>query len=217
MKKLAALIFLPGIAWASATPCDYEHKVTGKFTKEITKVENLKREVFPHLDSNRKCVISLDAWLDGVKHTTEAEFSFGPDVSENTACGHAEKRAKENLIRRISPEVISSSTQMNCASPTPKVAQANTVPANPPVQSAPTNVQVIPQIIYSVPQIVPVPIQVQPPVYYYPPVYTPPPPVYYVPMSSRMPKRPVGGFEPDSRHNTGFQFVRNLSSIIIPQ
>ena len=215
MKTLPILFLIPTLSWASSTPCEYQHQVTTKFVKEITKVENLKREVFPHADSNRKCVINLDAWLDGVKHSVEGEFSFGPDISENTACGHAEKRAKENLIRRISPEVLSSSTQMNCSSNKTQVAQnqpsVNT--STPSVQNVQPSTQVVPQIIYTQPQIVPVPIQIQPPVFYYPPVYKPAPTVYYLP-TSRTPRPPVGGFEPDPAvmSNTGFQFVRNISS-----
>lgn len=116
MKKFLLISMFPLTALA-ANPCDYQHRVVGKYTKEIAKVENIGREVFADTDSTRKCMVSLDAWVDGIKHNTEGSFSFGPDISETTACGHAEQRAKENLIRKVSPEILTASTNMTCKNP----------------------------------------------------------------------------------------------------
>lgn len=114
MKRLVLLLLLPSLAFATESPCDYDHKITGKFTKEIQKVDNIRREVFPHKDGARKCVITLNAWVDGNKHEGDGEFTFGPDITENKACSFAEQRAKENIIKRVSPEILSSSTNMSC-------------------------------------------------------------------------------------------------------
>lgn len=136
MKKIIFLTLLPISALANS-PCDYQHRIVGKYTKEITRIENIEKEVFSDTDSTRKCVVELDAWVDGVKHRTEGSFSFGPDISETSACGHAEQRAKENLIRKISPEVITANTDMICknhndtAQQKPPVVVHNTLPPTP--------------------------------------------------------------------------------------
>ena len=41
-------------------------------------------------------------------------FTFGPDMSENEACKNAEKRAKEKIIRKVSPEILTAKTDMVC-------------------------------------------------------------------------------------------------------
>lgn len=125
MKKYLFLTMLP-ISVFAQSPCDYQHHIVGKYTKEITRVENIDKEVYADTDSTRKCMVELDAWIDGVKHRTEGSFSFGPDISENTACGHAEQRAKENLIRKVSPEILTANTNMTCKNPKETL---NAVPA----------------------------------------------------------------------------------------
>lgn len=122
MKKMIFLALWP-ISVLANSPCDYQHRIVGKYTKEITRVENIEKEVFSDTDSTRKCMVELDAWVDGIKHRTEGSFSFGPDISETSACGHAEQRAKENLIRKISPEIITANTNMICKNPRDSVPQ----------------------------------------------------------------------------------------------
>lgn len=129
MKKFLFIALIPITAIASNT-CDYQHQVVGKYTKEITKVENIDREVFSDTDSTRKCIVSLDAWIDGLQHNTQGSFSFGPDISETIACGHAEQRAKENLIRRVSPEMLSANTNMICKNSKENYTSQAQIPVN---------------------------------------------------------------------------------------
>ena len=35
-------------------------------------------------------------------------------MSEKTACGHAAQRAKENIIRQVTPEILNANTSMDC-------------------------------------------------------------------------------------------------------
>ena len=100
-------------ALASKSPCNYDHKVDTKFTKTIQKSENVIRNVYPYMD-NRKCEIKLDVTIDGQTYPTSGHFAFGPDMSENDACQRAELRAKTNIIKKVSPEVLTSSTDMTC-------------------------------------------------------------------------------------------------------
>jgi hypothetical protein len=151
MKRYIVISLFPLSALASS-PCDYQHYVTGQYTKEITKVENIDTEVFTETDSIRKCFVEMDAWVDGVKHRTEGSFSFGPDVSQTTACRQAEQRAKENLIRKVSPEILTANTKMVCK---------NTEQSKPVAQTQPTpQAQPLPQ-----PQISQQPVPATPRVY----------------------------------------------------
>lgn len=129
MKRQIVIALFPVSALA-ANPCDYQHQVTGRYTKEITRVENIDREVFVEFGNIRKCVVELDAWVDGAKHRTEGSFSFGPDMAETAACAQAEQRAKESLIRKTSPEILTADTRMVCNNrdQTPAPTQAQPAP-----------------------------------------------------------------------------------------
>jgi hypothetical protein len=122
MKKLAALILFPAMALAAESPCDYDHRIVGSYVKKIDRVLDISRSVFPETDSVKTCRVSMTVIIDGEEYDTQGKFSFGADMSENKACGHAEQRAKENVIRRVSPEILSANTTMNCGN---RQTQAN--------------------------------------------------------------------------------------------
>lgn len=114
MKRLAALLILPSMALATESPCDYDHKITGRYTKQIDRVVDVERYVSGYLEDSRRCTVSMTAYVDGEPYFTEGSFAFTADMTENKACGIAEQRAKENLIKKISPEVLTANTDMNC-------------------------------------------------------------------------------------------------------
>ena len=96
------------------TPCDYDHKIDSEFTKTIESTKNVKRKVFPYVEDARKCVMTMEVKIDSKWYDTDGMFTFSPDMSENEACKNAEQRAKEKIIRKISPEVLTSKTDMVC-------------------------------------------------------------------------------------------------------
>ena len=49
------------------------------------------------------------------------DYVFGPDVTENFACKNAENRAKETIIRKVSPEILSAKTDMSCKTKTVEI------------------------------------------------------------------------------------------------
>jgi hypothetical protein len=114
MKKLALLLAVPVLASAAESPCDYQHKVTGSYVKQIDRVLDIDRYVSKETDNINVCRVSMTVQIGGEEFDTTGQFSYGPDMSENTACGHAEQRAKENIIRQISPEILNANTTMDC-------------------------------------------------------------------------------------------------------
>jgi hypothetical protein len=128
MKRLAFFLMLPVLSLAAESPCDYGHNVVGSYTKKIDRVIDISRSVYPETESVKTCQISMSVVIDGEVHDARGQFSFSPDMSENTACGHAEQRAKENIIRKVSPEILRSNTTMNCQNPQTQ-HQANNTPA----------------------------------------------------------------------------------------
>ena len=123
VKSLSALLLLTTCVnpAPAETPCDYDSSVNTKYTKMIEKTSDYKKKVFPYVDDTRKCVINMNVTIDGISYPTMGDFVFGPDISENSACKNAENRAKEMIIRKVSPEVLTANTDMKCTVKTKKV------------------------------------------------------------------------------------------------
>ena len=47
-------------------------------------------------------------------YPAQGDYVFGPDMSETQACEFAEKKAKEQVIREVSPVKLSSNTDLSC-------------------------------------------------------------------------------------------------------
>ena len=119
MKKyigLTSLLLLsscPTMAPAE-TPCEYEHLVNSSYIYTIQNTKEFKKEVFPYVDDTRKCVISMWVTIKDKTYPAQGSYVFGPDMSEMQACEFAEKKAKEQVIREVSPVKLSSNTDLSC-------------------------------------------------------------------------------------------------------
>ena len=123
VKSISAILLLSTCAnpAPAESPCDYDSSVNTQYTKTIEKTSDFKKRVFPYVDDTRKCVINMNVTIDGKTYPTMGDFVFGPDISENSACKNAENRAKEMIIRKVSPEVLTANTDMKCTVKTKKV------------------------------------------------------------------------------------------------
>ena len=125
VKSLSAILLLTTCVnpAPAETPCDYDSSVNTKYTKMIEKTSDYKKKVFPYVDDTRKCVINMNVTIDGISYPTMGDFVFGPDISENSACKNAENRAKEMIIRKVSPEILSANTDMKCTVKTEEIVK----------------------------------------------------------------------------------------------
>ena len=98
--------------------CEYEKVVKTNWTQHIEKTSNITEKVFPYVDDTRKCVITMDVTIDGIDYPTDGEYVFGPDMTQNAACGEAVIKAKKKIITQVSPEVLTAQTEMICNSDT---------------------------------------------------------------------------------------------------
>ena len=130
VKSLSAILLLSTCAnpAPAETPCDYDSSISTQYTKTIQKTTDYKRRVFPYVEDTRKCVINMNVTIDGKTYPTMGDFVFGPDISENSACKNAENRAKEMIIRKVSPEVLSANTDMKCTVKTEKIVEKEIEP-----------------------------------------------------------------------------------------
>ena len=125
VKSLSAILLLTTCAnpAPAESPCDYDSSVNTQYTKTIEKTSDFKKRVFPYVEDTRKCVINMNVTIDGKTYPTMGDFVFGPDISENSACKNAENRAKEMIVRKVSPEVLSANTDMKCTVKTEEIVE----------------------------------------------------------------------------------------------
>ena len=125
VKSISAILLLSTCAnpAPAESPCDYDSSVNTQYTKTIEKTSDFKKRVFPYVDDTRKCVINMNVTIDGKTYPTMGDFVFGPDISENSACKNAENRAKEMIVRKVSPEVLSANTDMKCTVKTEEIVK----------------------------------------------------------------------------------------------
>ena len=125
VKSISAILLLSTCAnpAPAESPCDYHSSVNTQYTKTIEKTSDFKKRVFPYVEDTRKCVINMNVTIDGKTYPTMGDFVFGPDISENSACKNAENRAKEMIVRKVSPEVLSANTDMKCTVKTKEIVK----------------------------------------------------------------------------------------------
>ena len=125
VKSISAILLLSTCAnpAPAKSPCDYDSSVNTQYTKTIEKTSDFKKRVFPYVEDTRKCVINMNVTIDGKTYPTMGDFVFGPDISENSACKNAENRAKEMIVRKVSPEVLSANTDMKCTVKTKEIVK----------------------------------------------------------------------------------------------
>ena len=125
IKSLSAILLLSTCAnpAPAESPCDYDSSVNTQYTKTIEKTSDFKKRVFPYVEDTRKCVINMNVTIDGKTYPTMGDFVFGPDISENSACKNAENRAKEMIVRKVSPDVLSANTDMKCTVKTEEIVE----------------------------------------------------------------------------------------------
>ena len=123
VKSISAFLLLSTCSnlAPAESPCDYDSSVNTQYTKTIEKTSDFKKRVFPYVEDTRKCVINMNVTIDGKTYPTMGDFVFGPDISENSACKNAENRAKEMIVRKVSPEVLSANTDMKCTVKTEEI------------------------------------------------------------------------------------------------
>jgi len=98
-------------------PCDYkvDNKIIYQGNIESVRVVSKNIQSNPSIKDIRKCVMSIEARVDGKWYPSKGEYMFGPDMSQMDACTHAEDRAKKGIMREIIPETLKSEKSLNCA------------------------------------------------------------------------------------------------------
>ena len=114
--KFAIVLTLLSSTALAETPCDYKVNNTITYKGSIESVKLISKDIQanPKIKDIRKCVVDIEARVDGKWHPSKGEYMFGPDMSQVDACTHAEDRAKKKVMREIIPETMTSEKNLKC-------------------------------------------------------------------------------------------------------
>ncbi len=114
--KFAIVLTLLSSTALAETPCDYKVNNTTTYKGSIESVRLISKDIQanPKIKDIRKCVVDIEARVDGKWHPSKGEYMFGPDMSQVDACTHAENRAKKKVMREIIPETMTSEKNLKC-------------------------------------------------------------------------------------------------------
>ena len=115
--KFAIVLTLLSSTALAETPCDYKVNDTITYKGSIESVRLISKDIQanPKIKDIRKCIVSIEARVDGKWHPSKGEYMFGPDMSQVDACTHAEDRAKKQVMREKIPETLKSEKNLNCS------------------------------------------------------------------------------------------------------
>ena len=115
-KRAVVLTLLSSTALAEI-PCDYKVNDNIIYEGKIESVRLVSKSVekVPKVKDIRKCMVSIEARVDGKWYPSKGEYMFGPDMSQVDACTHAEDRAKKQVMREKIPETLKSEKNLNCS------------------------------------------------------------------------------------------------------
>ena len=114
--KFAIVLTLLSSTALAETPCDYKVNDTITYKGSIESVRLISKDIQanPKIKDIRKCVVDIEARVDGKWHPSKGEYMFGPDMSQVDACTHAEDRAKKKVMREVIPETMTSEKNLKC-------------------------------------------------------------------------------------------------------
>ena len=98
--KFAIVLTLLSSTALAETPCDYKVNDTITYKGSIESVRLISKDIQanPKIKDIRKCIVSIEARVDGKWYPSKGEYTFGPDMSQVDACTHAENRAKKKVM-----------------------------------------------------------------------------------------------------------------------
>jgi hypothetical protein len=134
---------LHSLARADEISCTFKDDVKSIIETRITGVRNVKTEVYPHQDNNRKCFVNFEAQIDGNWIPTSGSKVFDRDMSEAKACSLAKTNGKKTLLEKLGIETVTATKNKHCKETIVKT------------QSTPKPAPVAPVVVDSLPALTP--------------------------------------------------------------
>ena len=119
-KKLYTLIGCLGAfssalypGWAFST-CEFKEQSDLSYQLEIESIEDYQEHTTDYAKGARQCTVSFRIKVDGQWFIASGDYVYGSKLSDDDGCSVAEERAKQDILRVVSPEVVTGSKDLVC-------------------------------------------------------------------------------------------------------
>ena len=119
-KKLYTLVgclgaistaFYPGFAYST---CKFAEQTNLEYQHKIQSIEDYQKHTTDYAKGARQCTVSFRVKVDDEWYVATGDYVYGSKLSDDDGCSIAEERAKEDILRLVSPEVVTGSKDLVC-------------------------------------------------------------------------------------------------------
>lgn len=119
-KKLYTLIgalgafsscFYPGFAYST---CKFAEQTNLEYQHKIQSIEDYQKQTMDYAKGARQCFVSFRVQVDDEWYVASGDYVYGSKLSDDDGCSIAEERAKEDILRLVSPETVTGSKDLVC-------------------------------------------------------------------------------------------------------
>ena len=106
-----ATAFYPGFAFSA---CEFKEQSDLSYQLEIESIEDYQEHTTDFAKGARQCTVSFRIKVDGQWFVASGDYVYGNKLSDSDGCAVAEERAKQDILRVVSPEIMTGSKELVC-------------------------------------------------------------------------------------------------------
>jgi len=106
-----ATAFYPGFAFST---CEFEEQTDLTYQHKIESIEDYQKQTVDFAEGARKCIVSFRVKVDNEWYIATGDYVYGSKLSDDDGCSVAEERAKQDILRLVSPETVVGSKELVC-------------------------------------------------------------------------------------------------------
>ena len=99
--------------WAFST-CEFKEQSDLSYLLEIQSIEDYQEHTTDYAKGARQCTVSFRVKVDNDWYVASGDYVYGSKLSDDDGCSVAEERAKQDILRVVSPEVVTGSKDLVC-------------------------------------------------------------------------------------------------------
>ena len=106
-----ATAFYPGFAFSA---CEFKEQSDLSYQLEIQSIEDYQEHTTDYAKGARQCTVSFRIKVDNQWYVASGDYVYGNKLSDSDGCAVAEERAKQDILRVVSPEIMTGSKELVC-------------------------------------------------------------------------------------------------------
>ena len=106
-----ATAFYPGFAFSA---CEFKEQSDLSYQLEIESIEDYQEHTVDFAEGARKCIVTFKVQVNKQWYVASGDYVYGDKLSDSDGCAVAEDRAKQDILRVVSPEIMTGSKELVC-------------------------------------------------------------------------------------------------------